>query len=511
VFFSTLPVKRESTPGNTEGFTFNFEKFYFSIYRKFIKIFWSLGTTGNIKQLVSISSFRNQKISLILKDFILRDNFLTSKLELGVRDYSIKTHFKLDKDAGKSIIEISSDARFMDFAEICWKGNRLFSFSEYKIIYQEKDNCNYSLSGAISNMLISSESISPAPVTIKKLQLEQFILFTANEFRILKGSTLTMDGISSYFEFHHCCDESDLLRTCIILFLEGGDFFKDFPFLTVRNLRTIEASGDTAIKLDYMTSFADTSNYYFNAQVIQNTLKIEKIVEFDISYLAGHFVHQINDLPGINRKIILSKANKDFLSIDQIPVYLRYAITIAEDPNFYNHKGIDGYFAGIAIAKNIINRKYLKGASTITMQLAKNLFLTKTKSVARKCEEVVLAWLMENYFKFSKDRILEIYLNIIEFGENIYGLSEAAQYYFEKKVSELDLTESLVLSYIIPRPKYFLEAVLMKSPKLIEKLINHIDFYSNYLLDMKLIDRKQKKGIRYDIQFKPSIGTLVLK
>lgn len=165
----------------------------------------------------------------------------------------------------------------------------------------------------------------------------------------------------------------------------------------------------------------------------------------------------------------------------------------------------------MAIAKNIINKKYVKGASTITMQLAKNLFLTQTKSLARKLEEVVLAWLMENYFKISKNRILEIYLNIIEFGEHIYGLSEAAQYYFEKKVPELNITESLVLSYIIPRPKYFLEALRMKSPKLIQNLTKHIDFYSNYLLNRELIDKKLYNEIKYEIKFKPSIGTLILK
>jgi membrane peptidoglycan carboxypeptidase len=145
------------------------------------------------------------------------------------------------------------------------------------------------------------------------------------------------------------------------------------------------------------------------------------------------------------------------------------------------------------------------------MQLAKNLFLTQTKSLARKFEEVVLAWLMENFFKISKDRILEIYLNIIEFGENIYGLSEAAQFYFEKKVSELDITESLVLSYIIPRPKYFLEALLIKSPKLIQNLTKHIYFHSKYLLARELIDEESYNQVQYSIIFKPSIGTLVLK
>src|SRR5690606_33858207 len=109
---------------------------------------------------------------------------------------------------------------------------------------------------------------------------------------------------------------------------------------------------------------------------------------------------------------------KNFLSLNEIPTYLRKLIALTEDPNFYKHNGIDSYFVGVAIVKNIINKKFVKGASTITMQLAKNLFLTNKKSPVRKFEEVVLAWLMENSFNLSKNRILEIYLNIIEFGEN---------------------------------------------------------------------------------------------
>lgn len=492
---------------------FSFERKYYSFFRKSIEKFWRLSLTGNIQRTTIVARFHNKTVNLFFKDLGMIGNSIKGHIEIGIKNYWFKTPFELYKDADECKLEISSQAVVLgnNSGTLSEKESQHLSFSGYKITYRETDNFDYTLSGEILNILISGQNISLTPVLIKKLEIEQRIRFTENEFRILKESSLNFDGISFFQEFHHCCRESDLLRMSLILFIEGSDFLQHFPFLSMQGIRSLEVSGDTAIKLDYMTSLADFSNYYFNARVLQNTLKIEKNKEFDISYLSGDFVHKVNDHSGTKRYLNISKANKNFLSTTEIPSFVANIIVATEDPNFYKHRGIDSHFIGIAIAKNIINKKFVKGASTITMQLAKNLFLNRKKTPVRKLEEVVLAWLIENPFRISKDRILEIYLNIIEFGENIYGLSEAARYYFEKKVLDLGITELLVLSYIIPRPKYFLEAVLMKSPKLIRNLTRHIDFYSNDLLYRKLIDKEQYNEIKYDIKFKPSIGRLVLK
>ncbi|HNY09321.1 MAG TPA: biosynthetic peptidoglycan transglycosylase, partial [Tenuifilaceae bacterium] len=95
------------------------------------------------------------------------------------------------------------------------------------------------------------------------------------------------------------------------------------------------------------------------------------------------------------------------------------------------------------------------GGSTITQQLIKNLYLNQEKNIARKAEEMLMVWIIENTAAVSKDRMLEIYLNIIEWGPDVYGIAEAAGYYFNKKPNELTLQESLFLAYIVPRPTKF--------------------------------------------------------
>lgn len=344
-FLAVLFKSKKSIHRNQEdNDKFCFEKMYYSFFRKSIEKLWHLNFTGNIKRTVAIANFRNKKVCILLKDIGMFEDSITGYSEIGIKDYRIKTPFTLYKNRDECKIEISSQNLPLNLATVSAKNNHLFFFSDYKITYKEIDSFNFTLSGEIFDILISSQNVSPNPVRIKRLESEQLIRFTENEFRILKESSLNFDGISFFLEFYHCCSESDLLRMSIVFFLEGKDFLQKFPFLSMENIHCLEISGNTALKLDYMTSLADFSSYYFNSQILQNTLQIEQSNEFDLSYLSGDFIHYVNNLSGLVRAISISKANKDFLSIKEIPPHLRNVIVTTEDPNFYKHKGIDGYF-----------------------------------------------------------------------------------------------------------------------------------------------------------------------
>jgi hypothetical protein len=111
------------------------------------------------------------------------------------------------------------------------------------------------------------------------------------------------------------------------------------------------------------------------------------------------------------------------------------------------------YLALYRLVTNLKEKKFKRGASTISMQLVKNVFLNRNKTVVRKVEEIILVWLMESSKQVSKKRLYEVYLNVIEWGNNVYGITEAARYYFGKKPVDLNLGESIFLSSIVPRPK----------------------------------------------------------
>jgi len=136
-------------------------------------------------------------------------------------------------------------------------------------------------------------------------------------------------------------------------------------------------------------------------------------------------------------------------SLNNISPNLIKAILISEDQKFYVHHGFD--ISQIKKAVEEYNEgKRLRGASTITQQLARNLFLTPSKNFVRKIFESYYTFLLETFL--SKDRILELYLNLIEMGKNIYGAEAASEYYFKKKAKYLSPSESALIAAILPNP-----------------------------------------------------------
>lgn len=127
------------------------------------------------------------------------------------------------------------------------------------------------------------------------------------------------------------------------------------------------------------------------------------------------------------------------------------AVIVSEDGTFWSHEGFDWFEFKESIEKNFEEGRASRGASTITQQLVKNLYLSSSKNPLRKLKEWILTWYMEK--ELSKSRILEIYLNIIEWGDGIYGIEAASRYYFSKSASELNREECARLAAIIPSPR----------------------------------------------------------
>jgi monofunctional biosynthetic peptidoglycan transglycosylase len=139
-----------------------------------------------------------------------------------------------------------------------------------------------------------------------------------------------------------------------------------------------------------------------------------------------------------------------WIPLAQIPRHVVDAVIVAEDGTFFTHGGVDWFEVQESIEKNIEERRAARGASTITQQLAKNLFLSTSKDPIRKVKELAITLLLEH--TLSKNRILELYLNVIEWGRGIFGIEAAARAYFGKSASALTLEEATRLAAVIPSP-----------------------------------------------------------
>jgi monofunctional biosynthetic peptidoglycan transglycosylase len=141
---------------------------------------------------------------------------------------------------------------------------------------------------------------------------------------------------------------------------------------------------------------------------------------------------------------------QQWVSLSQIPPYVIKAVIIAEDDKFWTHEGFDYEAMQKAIEKDIKKRKFVLGGSTISQQLAKNLYLTPSKNPVRKIKEAILTWRLER--NLSKKRIIELYLNVVEWGDGLFGIEAAARHHFGKTVSELTAQEAARLAAALPNP-----------------------------------------------------------
>ena len=169
-----------------------------------------------------------------------------------------------------------------------------------------------------------------------------------------------------------------------------------------------------------------------------------------IERLKGPFSHQAKDAAGRSYDIRVAPGSPGFVALEEVPELFLRTLLLGEDSNFWGHPGIDLAELPAAIATNVARGAFARGGSTISQQLAKNLFLSREKRLGRKLEEAALALLLDA--SLGKRRVLEIYLNVIEWGPGVYGLRPAARHYFGREPSELTAKQMAFLVSMIPGP-----------------------------------------------------------
>lgn len=160
---------------------------------------------------------------------------------------------------------------------------------------------------------------------------------------------------------------------------------------------------------------------------------------------------QVKDWQGNFHPFAVGPKNRYWTPLGRIPAEMKWAVILAEDANFYKHDGFDVKAIKNAIKYDLEKKSLKRGASTITQQTAKNLFLSREKTVTRKLKEIYLAYRMEQ--ELTKGRIIEFYLNVVELGPMVYGIGHGAQYYFGKPASALTPRECAFLAAMLPGPR----------------------------------------------------------
>ncbi|MBJ6111424.1 transglycosylase domain-containing protein [Hymenobacter sp. BT523] len=281
-----------------------------------------------------------------------------------------------------------------------------------------------------------------------------------------KGSQITVNKIVLYPEISVRMKPSRAVSINVTSAeTEANDFFASLPTGIFDEVRGTQGTGTLTYRMSGSLDMAQVDSLKFDSSLKGKNFKLTSFGEEDLNKLNTPFVQTVyNDKGDSVRTFVVGPPNPDFVPYNEVSPYLIHAITTAEDPRFFTHKGfMEKAFVKSAI-QNIKEKRFARGGSTLSMQLVKNVFLTRQKTVARKIEEALIVWLLENTHLASKQRMFEVYLNIIEWGPSkyrwpsgkrgVYGVKDAALFYYGKRPSELNLAESLYLASIIPKPKY---------------------------------------------------------
>jgi len=236
---------------------------------------------------------------------------------------------------------------------------------------------------------------------------------------------------------------------------EANDFFQSLPAGMFESFEGIQAQGFLTYNMNFFVDMAQIDSLKFDSGLNAQYFNILQYGKTDFRRINQPFEHTVYEYGKPLRTFTVGPQNPNFTPYNEISPFLKNAILTSEDPRFMTHKGFHNGAFRHSIITNLKENSFVRGGSTISMQLVKNVFLTRKKTIARKVEEVLIVWLLENNRVVSKQRMFEVYLNIIEWGPNVYGVKEAARFFFAKQPHQLNLSESLYLTSIIPKPKAY--------------------------------------------------------
>jgi hypothetical protein len=309
-------------------------------------------------------------------------------------------------------------------------------------------------SWSIRNLIINYPKIAPNDVIVSNAKLNADLLVGQNYIALDSTSALFVRNAvfhpflkytlspAKIYEIKLHADEQD-----------AQNMLNAFPQGLFESLEGLKVSGKVKYDLNFYLDSSLPDSVKFNSSLTPFNFKILKWGKTNLQKINNTFVYTPYEYGKPMRPITIGPSNPNFTPLSKISSNFKNAVLTSEDPSFFTHKGFVSESIRKSIAINFKEKKFVRGGSTISMQLVKNIFLSRNKTLGRKAEEILIVWLIENNRLITKERMLEVYFNIIEMGQNIYGIGEASKYYFGKTPAQLTIGEGIFFANIVPRPK----------------------------------------------------------
>ncbi|MFD2285070.1 penicillin-binding protein [Pedobacter petrophilus] len=345
--------------------------------------------------------------------------------------------------------------------ELPYLNNKLHAKLSFDTLQTELKNAKYSgndykISGSwsVKNMLINQPRIASNDIIVQSAKLDADILVGPNYIALDSSSTAYLKTAEIHPYVKYTLGKNKIYELKLTAEEQDAQGVLDaFPQGLFESLEGLKVQGKVKYNLNFYLDTKTPDSVRFNSTLTPVDFKITKWGKTDLQKINSPFVYTPYEYGKPMRDITIGPSNPNFTPLNQISKNFINAVLTAEDPSFFTHNGFVEESIRKSIAVNYKEKKFKRGGSTISMQLVKNVYLSRQKTLARKAEEILIVWLIEHNHLVSKNRMLEVYFNIMELGKNIYGIGEASRYYFGKQPADLTIGDGLFLASIVPKPK----------------------------------------------------------
>jgi hypothetical protein len=489
-----------------EGDSINKRNFAATLTRISSAFFDKVPSSLQVKNLILSYQKNGHKVSFQSDQFVIEHNAFHSQVRVMEAD-SVKNWIiagNLDKNshsAGFRLYSAAHEKLFVPFIGFSYKAMVAFDTLTFSLWEIDKGDDLYHYGGITTfrGLEIQQERISPRKVEFDRLGMEYTVNVGTDFFEMDSTTQVIFNRLS----FHPYVRYRPKPTKQVTFSIRKPNFpaeelFSSLPAELFSTLQGIKVTGNLSFNFDFFVDLSQPDSLRFSSELKRNHFSVLSYGNAGLTKLNTPFEYTAYEKGVPYRTFVVGPDNPNFRSLNKISHYLQISVLNSEDPSFYQHRGFIPDAFRESIIQNIKERRFARGGSTITMQLVKNVFLNRNKTISRKLEEILLVWLIENQELCPKERMFEVYLNIIELGPHIYGANEAAHFYFNKDAAKLTLPESIFLASIIPKPKWFMYSFdenghLRQSEK---------DF--SHLLSTKMLNKGQISQEEFD-KFDPDI------
>ena len=396
-------------------------------------------------------------------------NFLTTsatidggdlKSTIVVNDNEAKWHVNGTINPGKKQMDVLffADNKKVELPYLDHKLHAKFSFdtirTQLKSADYSGDDFKITGSWSVKNLLLNHPKIAANDIVVKDAKIDADLLIGTNYVALDSTSTVYLKNASIHPFLKYTLSPNKIYE--VKLHADEQDaqsLLSAFPQGLFESLEGLQVKGKMKYDLNFYLDSSLPDSLKFNSTLTPYNFKIVKWGKINLQKINDVFVYTPYEYGKPMRDIVIGPSNPNFTPLSQISSNYKNALLTSEDPSFFTHKGFVEESIRKSFVINFKEKRFVRGGSTISMQLVKNVFLSRQKTLSRKAEEILIVWLIENNHLISKQRMLEVYFNIIEMGKNIYGIGEASRQYFGKSPADLNVGEGIFLANIVPRPK----------------------------------------------------------